>query len=245
MERINKLLARAGVASRRGADELIRAGRVTVNGSVVVELGTRVDPAHDALKVDGRRVHLETGSRVYLMLHKPREVVTTLSDPQGRPTIVDYLHGVRGRVFPLGRLDFLSEGLLLLTNDGDWAQALMHPSSHVEKAYRVKVRGIPSPQTLAKLSQGIRLEGRRTAPAEFKLARGGSHAWLEVTLREGRNNQIRRMLEAVRHPVFRLKRVSIGKVGLGQLPAGRLRHLTTTELKLLKGAPRDAARRRN
>jgi len=237
MERINKLLARAGVASRRAADEMIREGRVTVNGTLVVELGTRIDPAVDSLKVDGRRIQLESGSRIYLMLNKPPHVVTTLSDPEGRTTIADYIKGVRGHIFPVGRLDFMSEGLLLLTTDGDWAQALMHPSSHVEKGYRVKVRGTPTPETLEKLSQGIRLDGRMTAPAQYRMSRRAANSWLDVTLTEGRKNQIRRMLSALGHPVSRLKRVSVGKVVLGDLPIGRLRHLTSDETNLLRTAP--------
>lgn len=245
MERINKLLARAGVASRRAADQMIREGRVTVNGAVVRELGTRIDSDVDALKIDGRRVQFETRTRVYLMLNKPREVVTTLSDPEGRRTVADLLRGVRGRVFPVGRLDYHSEGLLFLTNDGDWAQALMHPSSHVEKSYRVKVRGVPTEDTLEKLSRGIRLAGRRTLPAEFILARSGTQSWLDVKLFEGRHNQIRRMLEAVGHPVSRLRRLSIGRVRLGDLPAGRLRHLAASELALLKHTPQRRPKQRN
>lgn len=245
MERINKLLARAGVASRRAADDLIREGRVTVNGSIVRELGTRIDPARDALKVDGKRVHLDAVTPVYLMLHKPREVVTTMSDPEGRRTVADLLRDVRGRVYPVGRLDYHSEGLLFLTNDGDWAQALTHPKGHVDKVYRVKVRGQPANVTLEKLSRGIRLDGRRTAAAEFSVIRPGNNAWLGVTLREGRRNQIRRMLESVGHPVNRLRRVAIGGVELGDLRPGRSRRLTEAEKKRLDGALGRGSRRRN
>jgi 23S rRNA pseudouridine2605 synthase len=236
VERINKLLARAGVASRRAADQMIREGRVTLNGEIVRELGIRIDPARDAIKVDGRRIQFDAESRIYLMLHKPAHVVTTLSDPEGRPTVADYLKGIRGHVFPVGRLDFLSEGLLLLTNDGDWAQALMHPSSHVEKTYRVKVRGVPSQETLEKLSQGLRLDGRMTAPAQYRMSRRAANSWLDVTLTEGRKNQIRRLLMAVGHPVARLQRVAIDKVFLGDLQAGRMRHLRSEETNLLRAA---------
>ncbi len=238
MERINKLLAHAGVASRRGVDALILEGRVTVNGSVVRKLGVRIDPARDAVKVDGRRVRLAPRSKLYLMLHKPDGVVTTLDDPEGRPTVRDLLRGIRGRVFPVGRLDYHSEGLLFLTNDGAWAQRLAHPAHHVAKRYKVKVRGTPSPATLERLSKGIRLEGRRTAPAEFRVARRGANAWLEVTLYEGRKNQIRRMLETVGHPVSKLRRLAIGGVELGALPPGRHRHLSATELRRLEEALR-------
>jgi len=239
MDRINKLLAHAGVASRRAVDELVRQGRVSVNGKVVRELGAKIDPENDAVKVDGRRIHLAPRSKLYLMLHKPGGVVTTLDDPEGRPTVANLLHGIRGRVFPVGRLDYHSEGLLFLTNDGDWAHNLMHPERHVAKAYRVKVRGTPSTATLDRLSSGIRLDGRRTASARFRVARPGTNAWLDVTLYEGRNNQIRRMLQAVGHPVGKLRRMSIGGVELGDLSPGRFRHLTQVELQCLKGAIRE------
>jgi len=243
VERINKLLAHAGVASRRAVDALILEGRVTVNGSVVRELGVKIDADRDAVKVDGRRIHLSPRARLYLMLNKPDGVVTTLDDPEGRATVRDLLHGIRGRVFPVGRLDYHSEGLLFLTNDGDWAQDLMHPERHVAKGYRVRVRGTPSVKTLERLAAGIRLEGRRTGPAEFRVTKPGTNAWLDVTLYEGRKNQIRRMLAAAGHPVGKLRRVSIGGVQLGELPVGRLRHLTEKELRGLKGAVRGARKK--
>ena len=236
MDRINKLLAHAGVASRRAVDALILEGRVTVNGTVIRELGVKIDPVCDAVKVDGRRVHLDATSKIYLMMNKPDGVVTTLEDPEGRATVRDLLRGIRGRVFPVGRLDYHSEGLLFLTNDGAWAQELMHPTRHVPKAYRVRVRGTPTDRTLERLATGIRLEGRRTGPAEFRLARSGPNSWLDVTLYEGRKNQIRRMLQAVGHPVSKLRRVSIGGVRLGDLPSGRYRHLAEDELKRLRAA---------
>ncbi|NIM02277.1 MAG: pseudouridine synthase [Acidobacteria bacterium] len=241
MERINKVLARAGVASRRGADTLIEEGRVTVNGEIVRELGVKIDPARDAVKVDGRRIHLTADAKLYLMLHKPDGVVTTLDDPEGRTTVRDLLRGVRGRVFPVGRLDYHSEGLLFFTNDGEWANELMHPQRKVAKVYRVKVRGTPSRATLARLSAGIRLDGRRTAPARFRLSGSGTNAWLDVTLYEGRKNQVRRMLRSVGHPVSRLRRLSIGGVELGELPPGRWRPLTGAELKRLRRAVREGA----
>lgn len=243
MDRVNKLLARAGVASRRAVDALILEGRVTVNGAVVRELGVKIDPARDAVKVDGRRIHLESCPRLYLMLHKPGGVVTTLDDPEGRATVGALLRGIRGRVFPVGRLDYHSEGLLFLTNDGDWAHDLMHPERHVARCYRVRVRGTPCTKTLERLAAGIRLEGRRTGPAVFRVTKPGTNAWLDVTLYEGRKNQIRRMLAAVGHPVAKLRRVSIGGVRLGELPVGRLRHLTREELRGLKGAVRGARKK--
>ena len=169
--------------------------------------------------------------------------MTTLEDPEGRTTVRDLLHGIRGRVFPVGRLDYHSEGLLFLTNDGDWAQGLMHPERRVAKTYRVRVRGTPSASALKRLASGIRLEGRRTGPAEFRVAKPGTHAWLDVTLYEGRKNQIRRMLTSVGHPVGKLRRVAIGGVQLGELPAGRLRHLTQDELRRLKGAVHGARKK--
>ena len=243
MDRINKLLAHAGVASRRAVDALILEGRVTVNGSIVSELGVKIDPGIDAVKVDGRRIHLVPRAGLYLMLNKPDGVVTTLEDPEGRTTVRDLLHGIRGRVFPVGRLDYHSEGLLFLTNDGDWAQDLMHPERHVAKIYRVRVRGTPSAKTLDRLASGIRLEGRSTGPAEFRVAKPGNNAWLDVTLYEGRKNQIRRMLAAVGHPVGKLRRVAIGGVQLGDLPAGQLRHLSQDELRRLKGAVHGARKK--
>lgn len=245
MERINKLLAHAGVASRRAVDQLITEGRVAVNGKTVRELGVRIDPSRDAVRVDGRRIQLTGQSHVYLMLHKPKGVVTTLDDPEGRRTVRELLRGIRGRVFPVGRLDYHSEGLLFLTNDGEWSQALMHPTRHVPKRYVVKVRRTPSAETLQQLSAGFPLDGRRTAPAEFRLAQPGRNAWLEVVLREGRKNQIRRMLRAVGHPVGKLRRIAIGGVELGDLPAGRHRALNEQELARLKDAVRKGSRRRN
>lgn len=236
MDRINKLLAHAGVASRRAVDALILEGRVAVNGNVLCELGVKIDPERDAVKVDGRRIHLSPRAKLYLMLHKPGGVVTTLNDPEGRTTVADLLYGIRGHVFPVGRLDYHSEGLLFLTNDGDWAHDLMLPERHVAKTYRIKVGGTPSSATLERLATGIRLDGRRTALAEFRVARPGANTWLDVTLYEGRKNQIRRMLQAVGHPVGKLRRVSIGGVELGELQRGRFRHLTQAELRRLKGA---------
>jgi 23S rRNA pseudouridine2605 synthase len=237
-ERLQKVLAHAGIASRRAAEKLIAAGRVTVNGSIVSELGTKVDPDRDAIKVDGKRVGVAPRVPTYLAFHKPRGVVTTLSDPEGRPTVRDFLGGVTVRVYPVGRLDFDSEGLLLLTDDGTLARDLMHPSTGVEKTYRAKVRGFPEPDTLRRLARGIYLEGRRTGPARIRVVEGGTNPWLEVVLTEGRNRQVRKMLQAVGHPVQKLRRIRYGGVELGRLPTGGLRPLRPAEVDRLRRAAR-------
>jgi pseudouridine synthase len=250
IERLQKVLAYAGVASRRAAERLIVEGRVTVNGAVVEALGTKVDPDKDAIKVDGKRVAAPPSGRTYLALNKPRGVVTTLADPEGRPTVKDYLRGVKARVYPVGRLDFASEGLLLLTDDGTLARDLMHPSRGVEKTYLVKVKGEPDSEALSRLRRGVPLDGKRTGPAKARVVRRGDNAWIEVTIGEGRNRQVRRMLQAVGHPVQRLRRVSYGGVALGRLPVGQLRVLSEAEVGTLAraatgvaGRPRPKARR--
>jgi pseudouridine synthase len=229
-ERLQKVLAHAGIASRRAAERLIVEGRVTVNGEVVSEMGTKVDPDRDAIKVDGKRVGAPPKGRTYLALHKPRGVVTTMSDPEGRKTVKDFLRGIRARVYPVGRLDYDSEGLLLLTDDGTLARDLMHPSRGVEKTYLAKVKGQPDAEVLVRLSRGIPLDGKRTGPARIRLVRRGENAWVEITVREGRNRQVRRMFQAVGHPVQRLRRLGYGGVQLGGLPVGQLRSLTAGEV---------------
>ncbi len=240
--RLNLALARAGVASRRAADRLISEGRVRVNGHVVTTLGSHVDPSRDHVTVDGRPLRTPPTRRTYLMLNKPRGCVTTLSDPEGRPTVRGLLRGVTVRVFPVGRLDYQSEGLLLLTDDGDLARALMHPSSGVTKTYRAKVRGVPGPDSLARLARGIRVDGRPTRPAHVTLIRRtGSTAWVELVLHEGRKRQVRKMLEAVGHPVQRLRRTRYDGLELGTLPAGRFRPLTAREVSQLRSSARRQA----
>jgi pseudouridine synthase len=235
-ERLQKVLAHAGISSRRAAERLIAAGRVSVNGAIVSELGSKVDPERDAIKVDGKRVGAAPRRPTYLAFHKPRGVVTTLSDPEGRPTVRDFLGGVPVRVYPVGRLDFDSEGLLLLTDDGTLARDLMHPSSGVEKTYRVKVRGFPEPATLDRLARGIHIDGRRTRAAEIRVVQPGENPWLEIGITEGRNRQVRRMLQAVGHPVQKLRRIRYGGVELGRLPPGTLRPLRPAEVERLKRA---------
>ena len=232
-ERLQKVRARAGVASRRAAEELIEAGRVVVNGRTAV-LGMRVDPGSDVVEVDGTRLSLAPGL-VYYLLNKPAGVVSTASDPQGRPTVVE-LVPADPRVFPVGRLDADTEGLLLLTNDGDLAQRLAHPSHGVEKEYLVHVSGEPAAGAVRRLREGVDLEDGRTAPARVSVVGPGL---LRMTIHEGRNRQVRRMCEAVGHPVHRLVRVRIGPLRDQKLAPGRWRALTLPELRALEvAAPR-------
>ncbi len=235
-ERLQKTLSRAGIASRRAAERWILEGRVTVNGETVSRLGTLVDASVDAIRVDGKRIPAAPRARTYLMLHKPQGYVTTLRDPEGRPTVLDLLSGVRPRVFPIGRLDYRTEGLLLLTDDGDLARDLMRPASAVPKTYLAKVRGEPSRESLARLCRGIELDGRKTRPARAAVVRRGPNAWVEITVVEGRKRQVRRMLEAIGHPVTRLRRIRYAGLGLGDLPSGRFRPLSADEVERLRSA---------
>jgi len=228
-ERLQKLLAHAGVSSRRKAEQLILEGRVMVNGSVVTELGTKADPDQDHIKVDGKRVHAPE-KPVYLALHKPRNCMTTVSDPEGRPTVMELLRGVKARVYPVGRLDYQSEGLLLLTNDGEFAKRIMAASTHVPKTYIVKVNGALSSEQEEKFRDGIAVEGKRTAPAGLKVIRRAENPWYEVRLMEGRKNQIRLMFKHFGKLVEKLRRVRIGFLELGSLKPGAFRHLTPGEI---------------
>jgi 23S rRNA pseudouridine2605 synthase len=232
--RLQKLIAGTGLASRRKAEMLIAAGRVMVNGKVVTELGTKVDPARDHVKVDGK--HLSSAEPfVYLILNKPKNVMSTLDDPGGRPTVKDYLHGISLRVFPVGRLDFDSEGLMLMTNNGDLAQALLHPRYHVPKTYLIKVKGILTDDKIRQLEQGVRLEEGMTSPAMVKkIKKAEANSWLEITIREGRKHQVKRMLESVGHPVIKLTRVKMGPLSLGSLGSGEFRFLTDREANALR-----------
>lgn len=237
-ERLQKILAAAGVASRRKAEEMIAAGRVTLNGSVVTEQGTKADAELDAICVDGaplsRREKL-----VYFLLHKPKGYVTTVSDPEGRPTVMELLKGSPVRLYPVGRLDYASEGLLLMTNDGELAQKLTKAGSHVPKTYLVKVSGKPSEQAIEKLRAGVTIPlhdgGRvKTSPAKIRLAEDKPNPWYEVTLIEGRNRQIRRMFKAVGFDVEKIRRVRLGPLEL-DVPVGKWRELTEREVEELKG----------
>jgi len=222
-------------------------GRVTVNGETIRELGTKADPARDDIRVDGRRVKVVERHR-YLLLNKPRGYVTTRSDPQRRPTVIDLLTGVREYVYPVGRLDFDSEGLLLLTNDGDLAARLTHPSHGVTRVYDAHVLGEPDRHDVERLARGISIDGRRTAPADVR-SLGPSH--LRITIREGRNRQVRKMCEAIGHPVTQLKRVAIGPISDTKLRPGQYRDLHDDEVRRLRAAaaktdvrPAPAAQRR-
>ncbi len=238
-ERLQKYLARCGIASRRHAETLITDGLVTVNGATVRELGVRVDPARDVVRVRGERV-FPSARKLYLVMYKPAGVVTTVSDPHGRRAVLDLLPARwrDERIYPVGRLDHNTEGLLLLTNDGDLALRLTHPRYALAKEYHALVEGRPTPEELARLSQGILLAGetRPTAPARAWLLRGGNgdSAWVGLELHEGRNRQARRMFEAIGHPVIQLRRVRVGPLTLGDLAPGQTRELTAREVETLR-----------
>jgi 23S rRNA pseudouridine2605 synthase len=238
LERLQKIIAHAGFASRREAETMIREGRVTVNGRVVTELGSRANPARDHVKVDGKLITRAETHR-YILLYKPKEVMTTVEDPQGRKTVIDLIKGVRERIYPVGRLDFHSEGLILLTNDGDLAFKISHPQHGSVKTYHVKVRGVPEDRLVDKLQRGITIDGKRTLPCEIaRMKTTGrrddeGNSWFEVKLREGRTQQIRKMFKAVGHPVSKLRRVAIGALSDPKLTPGDWRELTPREVKML------------
>lgn len=235
MERLQKVLAAAGLASRRKCEELIGQGRVTVNGKLVNTLGTKVDPANDVIAVDGKPVAQQ--KKIYIAFHKPKGVITSAKDPGGRQTVMDYMHGVAERVYPVGRLDYDTEGLLLLTNDGQFANLLMHPRYHIPKTYHVRTKGVPHGLQLDRLREGIELDDGKTAPADVEYADvdpDGKESLVEITIYEGRNRQVRRMFEAIRSPVLRLKRIRFGPVALDGLQRGKFRHLTKEELGELR-----------
>src|ERR1700686_410930 len=240
-ERLQKIIAAAGIASRRKAEELISAGHVKVNGTVVTALGTKADAETDHIRVDGKL--LQGAERhVYLLLNKPKGYVTTVTDPERRPTVMDLIKGVSARIYPVGRLDWSSEGLLLLTNDGELASKLTHASSHVPKTYLVKIAGRAAEEGIDKLRRGIRigakagprrLEKIHAAPAQIRLMKDASNPWYEVTLIEGKNRQIRRMFEEIGHHVEKIKRVRYGPLELDVHP-GKFRKLTIEEVAKLK-----------
>ena len=232
-ERLQKILAHAGVASRRKAEELIAAGRVSVNGETVTELGSKADLSVDKVKIDGR-VLSAPKHHLYIALNKPKNCVSTVHDPEGRQTVMSFFKGVRERIYPVGRLDYASEGLLLLTNDGDFANHLMSPASHVTKTYLVKVNGPLTPEQEEEFRRGIPMHGRRTAPAGLKLIRKAANPWYEVRLVEGRQNQVRIMFKHFGRLVEKLKRVKIGFLELGDLKPGAYRTLTHAEVARLR-----------
>jgi 23S rRNA pseudouridine2605 synthase len=233
LERLQKLISQAGIASRRAAEEMILAGRVTVNGLVVTELGSKADPAMDSITVDGRPVK-PASQHLYILLNKPAGFMTTLDDPEGRQVVTDLLPEIKERVYPVGRLDYNTEGLLLLTNDGDWANKLMHPRHEIEKEYHVRVRGKVHQSQIDQLKNGVDLDGRPTAPAQVRLIKDGEqNDWLSITIHEGRNRQVRRMCEAVSLSVVRLKRVRYGVLEMRSLKPGQHRLLTEAEARAL------------
>ncbi len=232
-ERLQKVIARMGIASRREAERIIREGRVSVNRSTVTELGTKVDAACDVIVVDGKKLTAPP-AHLYILLHKPPGYVSTLRDPENRPVVVDLLGSIPSRVFPVGRLDYDAEGLLLLTNDGPLAHRLHHPRYGVRRTYEVKVKGVPSEESLNCLRTGMRLEDGMTLPARVGFLRKAIHnSWIRMTLGEGRNRQVKRMCAAVGHPALKIKRVSFGPLTLGDLEPGRIRYLTREEVKNL------------
>jgi 23S rRNA pseudouridine2605 synthase len=231
-DRLQKILAAAGVASRRACETVILEGRVQVNGVTVTELGTRADPRRDEITVDLQPIRRE--QPVHILLNKPKGYVTSVKDDQGRPTVMALIHGVQARIYPVGRLDFNSEGLLLLTNDGELAQKLMAPDFHVPKVYLVKVHRTPRPETLDELREGFRLDGRRLKPCGIEVAEKADNPWLKVTLVEGKNQQIRRMFAAVGHPVSKLRRIQFGPLEDPFLKPGAWRFLTPQELEAIK-----------
>ncbi|WP_312474421.1 23S rRNA pseudouridine(2605) synthase RluB [Neobacillus sp.] len=234
MERLQKVIARAGIASRRKSEELIKEGRVKVNGKVVTELGLKVTSS-DKIEVNG--IQIEKEEPVYFLLYKPRGVISSVSDEKGRKVVTDFFSNFKERIFPVGRLDYDTSGLLLLTNDGEFANLLMHPSNEIEKVYVAKTKGIPLPENLRKLQKGIRLEDGKTAPAKVKMLSGDKKkqtAIVEISIHEGRNRQVRRMFEAIGHDVMKLKRERYGFLTLNGLKAGEARELTPHEVKQLR-----------
>jgi len=229
LERLQKIISQAGITSRRAAEELILAGRVTVNGAVVTELGSKADPDVDRVEVDGKTVK-PADQMIYILINKPAGFMTTLDDPEGRQLITDLLPEIRERVYPVGRLDYNTEGLLLLTNDGDWANRLMHPRHEIEKEYHVRVRGKVQQSQLDLMKGGVELDGRATSPARVRLIKDGEqNDWISVTIHEGRNRQVRRMCEAVGLSVVRLRRVRYGSLEMRGLKPGQYRLLTEAE----------------
>ena len=233
-ERLQKILAEAGLASRRKAEQWILEGRVKVNGQLVTELGSKADPDKDEITCNGEPVR-RVEKLVYYMLHKPEGFVTTAKDQFDRPTVLDLLKGVQERVFPVGRLDYDTSGLLLLTNDGELTNKLTHPSHQVPKVYEAKVFGRPTEENVQQFARGLTIDGRRLAPARLEiLGEEGRYCLCRVTIVEGKNRQVRKMCDEIRHPVYSLKRVATGELALGTLEKGRFREPTPREVQYLK-----------
>lgn len=245
MERLQKVIAHSGVASRRKAEELIKEGRVKVNGKVIKELGVKVTPND---KVTVNEVQIEREEPVYFLLYKPRGVISSVKDDKGRKVVTDFMPRMLERIYPVGRLDYDTSGLLLMTNDGDFANLLMHPRHGVEKLYVVKSKGIPSKEQLRKLEKGIVLEDGKTAPARVKMLSADTKkntAIVEITIHEGRNRQVRRMFDAIGHEVLKLKRERYGFLTLNGLSAGGMRELTPHEVKQLRALAQESAQKKS
>ena len=233
LERLQKIISQAGVASRREAETIITAGRIAVNGTVVTELGSKADPDKDRITLDGKPLRPEK-KKLYVLLYKPAGYMTTLKDPEGRPIVTDLLKDIKSRVYPVGRLDYNTEGLLLLTNDGEWANCLAHPRHEVEKEYLIRIRGSATEELLQQLAAGVELEDGKTAPAQVRQERSsGNSSWISVTIHEGRYRQVRRMCDTVGISVVRLKRCRYGSLDLGTLKPGEFRLLTADEVREL------------
>ena len=239
-ERLQKILSRAGVASRREAEKMILAGRIVINGTVVSELGTKADFDRDVIRLDGKRLKNTEPARVTIALNKPRGVMSTRNDPEGRKTVIDLVKGLNARLYPIGRLDYNAEGLIILTNDGDLAFGILRPGS-AERVYMVRVKGDPIQEALDRIRTGMILDRRRTLPARVRRVSGGKNCWVEVGMHEGRKNQVIRMFQAIGHPVIRLRRVRIGSLELGSLKPGEFRKLSTLELARLRASATGAA----
>ena len=232
-ERLQKVLAKAGIASRRKAEELIRRGKVRVDGRVVTEMGTKVDPETQDIECEGVALDPQE-KKVYILLHKPAGYLSTVDDPQRRPIVTDLLKNIKERVYPVGRLDLDTEGALLLTNDGELAQRILHPSHEVNKTYVAKVKGKPGNKKLDALSKGIELEGRKTWPANIEVLKSeAGSTTIQITIHEGRKRQVRKMFDAIGHPVLKLKRTAYGQLELGELGPGKYRFLTPADIKFI------------
>lgn len=243
--RLHKLISDAGVTSRRKAEELIQMGRVRVNGKVITELGSKADPERDEIHVNGNRIEPQQ-QRIVVLLYKPDGYITSLRDPEGRPTVTKLVDDIPMRLYPIGRLDYHTEGLLLMTNDGQLAQRIEHPSHSIDKIYTAKVKGIPTDQELAKLRKGVVLEGRKTLPARIQVLETRKNAWLEITIREGRQNQIRKMFDLIDHPVIKLRREAIAFLTIQGMKPGEYRFLSGDEIqKLYKVGEKAPARKRS
>ena len=229
--RLQKIISQANITSRRKAEELIRAGRVKVNGKITTELGSKADPDKDTIEVDGKRIEPKQ-QKIAILLYKPDGYITSMKDPEGRPTVAQLVDSIPVRLYPVGRLDYHTEGLLIMTNNGELSQSIQHPSRAIHKVYWAKVKGIPSKDKLDKLRKGITIEGRKTLPARVNVLETRKNAWIEITIREGRQNQIRKMCDAIGHSVLKLRRVAIGPIHDTKLKPGEFRHLTAKEVKV-------------